>query len=85
MDKVQMLADYFHISKSDLIEEKPEPDPESEVDLSLYLADDELHVVTVYRQLNEPRRNAVVDFVDFNFDAYMKELASEQEAAKKIG
>lgn len=25
MDKVQMLADYFGINKSDLIEEKPEP------------------------------------------------------------
>ena len=25
MDKIQMLADYFHIEKSDLLEEKSEP------------------------------------------------------------
>ena len=38
MDKVQMLADYFGINKSDLIEEKPEPTETQSKDTKEHIA-----------------------------------------------
>lgn len=78
------MCTIFHCKRSDLIEEKPDPVPEAELDLAYVLADDELHIIKTFRLLDAPRQKTVVEFIDFNYDAYMRELAAEREAQKKI-
>lgn len=73
MDKVQMLADYFHINKSDLIEENKDSDPS---DTPYYLNDETRQIAQevfenpelrtlfhVARDISPDRLKAHIDFM----------------------
>lgn len=53
MDKVQKIADYFHIGKSDLI------DNHSECDYVFSLSDEEMILIEYYRKLDGSQKDMV--------------------------
>lgn len=72
MDKVQMLADYFHINKSDLIEQKESPISSDVYDdkvLKLARSIQKFHepakkLIDNYEQLSDHNKKKVVDYSD---------------------
>lgn len=66
IDKIEMMANFFHISKKDLIEE---PSEESEIDR--YLADPDLRRLILFAGGNIPQgaRQKMVDAIIFTIQA----------------
>ena len=58
MGKVQKLADYFHIGKTDLLDTK--------TDYSLSFSDEEVVIIEGYRQLNDSQKDLIKRMVDYS-------------------
>lgn len=61
IDKIQKLADYFGIAKSDLIEDKSQVGDVSKVDLHVRILKDNeiLDLIEVYYELNDESKKAL--------------------------
>lgn len=55
MDSIQALADYFHIQKSDLIEEKPAPSKGDEL-----LSAEEVEYLKIFRAASPEKKKAML-------------------------
>lgn len=62
IDKIEKLANYFAIAKSDLIEEPPEEQPESE--RSMLMDADTFDIVCKYKGLSPGQKKMVRQFID---------------------
>ena len=60
--KIEKLANYFGILKSDLIEERPEEQPEFEY--NIYLDADELDIIGKYKGLSPGQKKAVRQMIE---------------------
>lgn len=69
IDKIEMMANYFHISKKDLIEE-----PAEESELDKYLSDPALRRLILFAGGNIPKedREKVVDAIIFTIQTMNK-------------
>lgn len=59
MDKVEMLANYFGIQKSDLIEDKQEKEPPAEPELT----EGEKMLLDLFRRIPEENRAMVLEMI----------------------
>lgn len=59
MDKVEMLANYFGVQKSDLIEDKPEKEAPDEINLT----EGEKMLLDLFRQIPEENRAMVFEMI----------------------
>lgn len=67
IDKIEMLADYFGIEKSDLIEDKKfkeNPDEMAILAASIMRDSDLLEVLLKYRKLSDKNKNAVIQMIE---------------------
>lgn len=62
IDKIEAMADYFGILKSDLIEEPPEEQPESPY--NIYLDADEYDIIGKYKGLSPGQKKAVRQMIE---------------------
>ena len=60
MDKVELLANYFGVLKSDLIEEAHSDEP---IVQSQSLADDELRLIELFRKVPEEKQKMVIQMI----------------------
>lgn len=60
IDKIQKLADYFGILKSDLIEDKPEPKPSP---AELPLSEGEAMLIQLFRRVPEDKQRIVLEMI----------------------
>lgn len=60
MDKVELLANYFGIQKSDLIEDKTEKNPPSE---ELTLSEGEKMLIDLFRKVPEDQQKMVLQMI----------------------
>lgn len=79
MGKIQMLADYFGIEKSDLIEEKSSTDPEP----TYTLTPKEEVLVSDFRTLNDQGQDYILQTMDMVKDKYKK--SADVSGMEKIG
>lgn len=64
MDKIQLLADYFHIKKSDLLENKENLSKSKE---NLYLTETEIEIIKAYRECVPELQLAIMDMLHISF------------------
>ena len=64
MDKVQMLADYFGIQRSKLIEEYVEPEEQAAFDAMLLKDNDLMGMIKKYLALDDKNKKAVKQMID---------------------
>ena len=59
IDKIEMLANFFRIQKSDLIEDKT--DENGSPSNAIYLADDERLILDLYDALPQEKKDALIN------------------------
>jgi transcriptional regulator with XRE-family HTH domain len=59
MDKIEMLADYFGILKSDLIEE----DEKNKNSSAIQLTEDEEHLLNLFRSIPEDKKRIAIEML----------------------
>lgn len=67
IDKIEMLADYFGIEKSDLIEDKRNivhPEEDAIFAASILRDEELLEMIRKFRNLSEKSKNAVIQMID---------------------
>ena len=67
IDKIEMMADYFGILKSDLIEDKAlktEPEEMAVLAASIMRDSELLEMIKKFRKLSEKNKNAVIQMID---------------------
>ena len=79
MGKIQMLADYFGIEKSDLIEDKSATAPEH----ATTLTPKEEMLLSDFRALNEQGQDYILQTMDMVKDKYKK--SADISSVEKIG
>lgn len=67
MDKIEMLAEYFGIMKSNLIEDK------TSNDLSITLSAYEVSMLNIFRKLSNSGKDKVIDYAEMVYDSEQKE------------
>ena len=64
IDKIEIMADYFGILKSDLIEEKIEPEEQASFEAMLLRDSDLMAIMKKYVALDEKNKKAVKQMID---------------------
>lgn len=64
IDKIEMLANYFGILKSDLIEEHVEPEEQAAFDAMILRDSDLMGMIKKYMALDEKNKKAVKQMID---------------------
>lgn len=64
IDKIEMLANYFGILKSDLIEEHVEPEEQAAFDAMLLRDSDLMEIMKKYVALSDKNKKAVKQMID---------------------
>lgn len=77
IDKIELLADYFKINKSDLIEDKVSPTPSTRL-----LSNKEKEILMPFNKLNGEGQNKVIDYT---YDLLNSDKYVEEEVASYIG
>lgn len=72
MGKVQKLADYFHIGKTDLLDNKSYQ--------AFSFSDEEKDIIMMYRALNDDRKKDVSNFIKMFYQETIKNEKSEELA-----
>lgn len=79
IDKIEMMANYFHISKSCLVEEQPDPLSSAASTISRVLTPDESSLLDDFQKLNAKGQEKAIEYVAdlADNDKYTKNDAGE--------
>lgn len=72
IDKIELMANYFGITKADLVEEKSTTDIKMNKADEIVLTDEEKHLIINFRNLNNDGKSYIKQTMDMVKDKYKK-------------